>query len=123
MRWKLKSDKSFLEFVKSSDRLRTLALVLIVGALFILIGSVSIGAGTRDEEKRVEEMCSMIDGVGQCRVMMTHRESGGESSVYAVTILCEGAQSLQVRRDLTEMVCSLYGIGHNRVEIFLLNEK
>ena len=65
----------------------------------------------------------MIDGVGECRVMMTYRDREGEDSVYAVTILCDGAGSVNVRRDLTEMVCSLYGIGRNRVEIFLLNEK
>lgn len=119
----MKSDKSFFEFMKSSDKAPRLALFIIIGVLLILIGSFSLGGNSRSEEKRVEELCSMIDGVGECRVMMTYRESDGKDSVYAVTILCEGAESVGVRRDLTEMVCSLYGIGHNRVEIFLLNEK
>ena len=123
MRWKLKSDKSFLDFIRSSDKAPRLALLVVVGVFLILIGSVNIKTNTRGEERRVEEMCSMIEGVGDCRVMMTYRDTDGEAQVYAVTILCEGAESVCVREDLTEMVCSLYGIGHNRVEIFLLNEK
>ncbi len=64
-------------------------------------------------------MCSMIDGVGECRVMINY----GDNEVTAVLILCEGAESVKVRRDLTEAVCSFYGIGANRVEIFSLNEE
>lgn len=119
----MKSDKGFFEFIKTSDKAPKLAIFIMIGVFLILIGSVSINSNTRGEEKRVEQMCSMIDGVGDCRVMMTYREVGGESHVYAVTILCDGADSVNVRKDLTDMVCSLYGIGHNRVEIFLLNEK
>ena len=119
----MKSDKSFLDFIRSSDKAPRLALLVVVGVFLKLIGSVNIKTNTRGEERRVEEMCSMIEGVGDCRVMMTYRDTDGEAQVYAVTILCEGAESVCVREDLTEMVCSLYGIGHNRVEIFLLNEK
>ena len=74
---------------------------------------------TAGEEERVAEMCSLIEGVGECRVMMTY---GGEGEVYAVLVLCEGAESARVRGDLTSLICSLYGIGSHRVEIFLLNE-
>lgn len=119
----MKSDKNFLEFIKSSDKTSVLSLVFILGISLILIGSMTFKSSSKNEEKRVEELCSMIDGVGECRVMMTYRESDGEDRVYAVTILCSGAESVRVRSDLTEMVCSLYGIGHNRVEILLLEKK
>ena len=40
-----------------------------------------------------------------------------EGEVFAVAILCEGAESPKVRQKLTELVCSIYGIGSNRVTI------
>lgn len=119
----MKSDKSFIEFFKSSDKSLKYGVILLLGISLILIGSIATFGSTKSEERRVEEMCSMIDGVGECRVMMTYREVGGEQTVYAVTILCRGAESVSVREDLTEMICSLYGVGHNRVEIFLLNDE
>ena len=119
----MKSDKSFLEFIKSSDKMPVLGIVFILGICFILIGNLGFKGNLGGEEDKVEKICSMIDGVGECRVIMTYREVEGVDSVYAVTVLCEGAESVGVCRDITEMISSLYGIGYNRVEIFLLEEK
>lgn len=117
----MKSDKALLDFLSSFGKQGRLALFLLLGLALILIGSLSLGGEekTAGEEERVAEMCSLIEGVGECRVMMTY---GGEGEVYAVLVLCEGAESARVRGDLTSLICSLYGIGSHRVEIFLLNE-
>jgi hypothetical protein len=40
-----------------------------------------------------------------------------DGEVFAVAILCEGAESPRVQKKLTELVCSMYGIGSNRVTI------
>ena len=48
--------------------------------------------------------------------MITYR---GEE-VYAVAVVCEGADSTAVRSDITELLTSIYGIGANRVEILPL---
>ena len=65
-------------------------------------------------------MCSLIDGVGECRVMITYYPDD-ESRVYAVLVLCDGAESVYVREKITSTLCSLYGIGAHRVKICRLN--
>jgi hypothetical protein len=60
-------------------------------------------------------MCSLIEGVGECRVMMTYRPD--DEGVYAVLVLCDGGESVSVREKITSLFCSLYGIGSHRVEI------
>ena len=60
-------------------------------------------------------MCSLIEGVGDCRVMITYRPEAEE--VYAVLVICEGGESVSVREKITSIFCSLYGIGSHRVEI------
>ena len=62
-----------------------------------------------------------MEGVGECRVMMTYYPDSNEERVYAVLVLCEGAESPDVRERITSLCCSLYGIGSHRVEIQKLN--
>ncbi len=100
-----------------------LLLPLIIGVLLIVFSG--IGSSEKPiatEEERTAELCSLVDGVGDCRVMITYRETEGEEQVYAVAVLCDGAESVQVRSELTELICSLYGIGANRVKVLHLNE-
>lgn len=95
-----------------------------LGVLLILIGSNKTEVAekaTSATEIGIEELCSMTEGVGECRVHITYRE-GGEESVYAVAIICEGADSVAVRERLTSLICSLYGIGANRVEILKMKK-
>ena len=119
---KSKSDRAVFDFLSSLGKQGRLAVILLLGLGLILIGSLSLGGEekTEGEEERVARMCSLIDGVGECRVMMTYR--GEENEVFAVLVLCEGAESAKVREDITSLISSLYGIGSHRVEIFLLNE-
>lgn len=99
-------------------------IVLIVGAAMLLIGSFMGDHPTEQtlgEEERVEQMCSMIEGVGECRVMMTYYPDD-DDRVYAVLVLCEGAGAVEVRERIVSAICSLYGIGSHRVEIERLNK-
>ena len=106
---------------------RAVALIA-VGALLIMLGNTGVFNQKESEptapteEERLSDICSEINGVGRCHAMITYRDKGGEREVFAVILLCDGADSLSVRRDLTSLVCSLYGIGANRVEIFTINE-
>lgn len=94
-----------------------------MGLLLILLSTLSVEEKTVNvgEEERVAEMCSLIDGVGECRVMMTYKNAK-EEEVYAVLVLCEGGESVAVREKITSLFCSLYGIGAHRVEIQRLCE-
>ncbi len=78
-----------------------------------------------EEEARIEALCSAVEGVGECRVMVTYEKSNGrdeERSVYSVAVICEGADSVAVRARLTELITSLYGIGSNRVSVIKLEK-
>jgi hypothetical protein len=97
--------------------------LMLLGLILILIGNEQAGekiAVTQTEEMRATEMCAMMDGVGDCRVMMTYRPDSDE--VYAVLVLCDGAESVAVRERITSLFTSLYGIGSHRVEIEKLNK-
>lgn len=112
----MKSDFSFLSFIKKQDSkfIILLAGVLVLAILFIPSSNKNVEEEEPvDEAARLEELCSKIDGVGECRVMVTYRD--GE--VYAVAVVCRGADSPRVRERLTELITSIYGIGANRVSI------
>ena len=65
-------------------------------------------------EEQIAEACSSIESVGRCRVMITYTD-GGE--VFAVAVLCEGAEKDSVRADVVRLCTSLFGIGANRVSV------
>ena len=115
--WKLKSVGEIREFLLGDNNRIWLVSLMILGLILILIGNNSTdkAAVTQTEEMRVSEMCAMMDGVGECRVMMTYRPDSNE--VYAVLVLCDGAESVMVRERITSLFTSLYGIGSHRVEI------
>lgn len=71
-------------------------------------------------EARLADMCSEIDGVGECRVMITYSEDG--ESVYAVAVLCDGGDSVAVRERITELMVSLFGIGSNRISVLKIKK-
>ena len=110
-------DKDFFEFLGA----RKSAPVWVAAILIVLLLSFG-GMGKGDVEKvgpsdEAAEMCSMVSGVGECRVMITY---DGDDRVFAVAILCEGAEDVAVQSNITELICSLYGIGAHRVTILPL---
>ena len=110
-----------MEFLSADPRAVGLLLLMIVGIALMLFASLGSNTAdtkdysTGDNVRELEQLCSMMDGVGECRIMMTYRDGGEE--VYAVLILCEGADSVKVRESVTSLFTSLYGIGSHRVEI------
>ena len=121
MKLRSKSDSSILGFITSEGTLPKVALLLLVGVLLIVIGSINFEEEkTVSEEERIAEICSAGEGVGECRVMVTYSDDG--ESVYAVAVLCEGADSVEVRKRVSGMICSLYGIGAHRVSVMKLSE-
>ena len=122
--FRLKSDSPFAEFLRSGGGGMRLALLLLVGAALIFIGSLG-GKGSDivelGEEERVAQICSLMEGVGECEVMITYDPDSREERVFAVLVLCEGADSPTVREILCSSLSSVYGIGYNRIEIQKLN--
>ena len=84
-------------------------------------------------ESELAELCSSVRGVGRCRVSVSFSR-GAENiskgsllietkppSVLGVIIVCKGADSDAVRRDLTELITSLFAISSTRVAILKLS--
>ncbi len=124
MRLRLNLAKGFREFLSADGKGMKLALVILLGLTLILIGSFENSSSALKEsekstEERLAETCSMMEGVGECHVTLSY---SSDDRVYAVLVLCDGAESPQVRERITDVFRSLYGIGSNRVEIQKLNK-
>ncbi len=121
----MRSDKSFKEFISSGAPLARILPVILLGAALIIIGAVfSGGEEERGEERTasedIAELCSEIEGVGECRVSVAYNEEG---SVYGVAVLCDGADNPEVKRRLVDLFSSLYGIGANRITVLKIEDK
>ena len=115
--------------LRGRRRLWISALALGLGLLILIFaggddsGSATGLSAEEQIESRLEELCSSIDGVGRCRVMVScvyeYQGYGREPSlqVVSVAIVCRGGDRAEVRQALTELVRSLYGIGSNRISI------
>ena len=85
-------------------------------SLLLLGGTGQKTEAPKDLEEKTAELCSQVSGVGECRVMITYRDD----EVFAVAVLCDGADNIEVKHNLTSLISSLYGIGAHRVEILSL---
>ena len=115
-----------------------LLLLVSVGLMLVAISSVDSEASAEPEglseyreelEKSLEKLCSEVDGVGKCNVMVSF--SRGEENTYkgnqlieskpprvqGVTVVCVGGDSALVRSRLTQMICALFDIGANSVAV------
>lgn len=86
-------------------------------------------AETPELETQMEQILSQVEGAGRVRVMLTQRNGGvttyqsamvssvGAPDYRGAVIVCEGAQSADVRLSLVRAVCSLTGLGSDRVTV------
>ena len=122
----MKLAKELSEFFSRDRRRLAVSVLLILGLLLIFIGSF-VGESDKAEanissvEERAAEFCSLMDGVGECRVMITYTSGGDE--VYGVLVLCDGADSAVVRERIVSAFTSILGIGSHRIEIQKLNRE
>ncbi|MBR4835467.1 MAG: hypothetical protein IKU99_00510 [Clostridia bacterium] len=93
-----------------------LLLPILALSLLLIGGTGQKTEAPKDLEEKTAELCSQVSGVGECRVMITYRDD----EVFAVAVLCDGADNIEVKHNLTSLISSLYGIGAHRVEILSL---
>ena len=105
-------NNGFLGFLKKRGGLWILVLVASVG-LFLLVFFSGSEQGTSNLGDEISLLCSSVEGVGECRVMITYE--GGEP--VGIVVVCRGGDSVQVRHRLYEMLSALYGIGANRISV------
>lgn len=68
-----------------------------------------------DSEKKIAQILSQIDGVGDVEVMI----GALEDHVSGVVVVCEGANNLRVVMDIREAVCAALGTQAKDVKIYL----
>ena len=105
-------DKGFLGFLRQKGGLWILVFAVSIG-LFLLVYFSDGAENGFDSTSEISELCSSVEGVGECRVMITYE---GEEPV-GIVVVCRGGDSVQVRHRLYEMLSALYGIGANRISI------
>lgn len=120
------SANGIIGFIKGNKRLLPIIILVILGiGLIALSGSSAASADDENDalEAQLSEMCSSLAGVGSCRVMVTYKisegryGSSGTKTVESVAIVCKGADKAGVRKELTDMMSALFGIGTNRIHI------
>ena len=112
-------DKRILKYIKDKKSVPLIAAVLGLGLLLIFLGTTSESRGAESVatmEERIGEACASVAGVGECRVFIYYDE-GDVEKVESVIVICDGAESVDVRYRLTEMLSSFFGIGANRIRI------
>lgn len=112
----------FLTYIKKQDKRILVPIVLFIIVVLILIffgDSEEDSQPIENTESKLEMLCSQIDGVGECQVMVTYRND----EVFAVAVICEGAESIRVKEKIVELITSIYGIGSNRVTVQPLAKK
>ena len=117
-----------VEFMKKHSRVLLIAVIIVLGIAMISIGSAESGNSVSGEydntEEKLTELCSRVRGVGECRVMVTYKESqsrfgssGSSGVVESVAVVCKGADRSEVRAELTSMLGALFGIRSSRIHI------
>ncbi len=118
------SAKSFIEYLKTKDTVKILC-IAVIGVLLIVLGASRTDKNEEtasDFAKEVSELCSSVDGVGDCKVMLYYKETNekyntGEGQVESVVVVCDGADNIEVKNRLVGMLSSFFGIGSNRIRI------
>ena len=128
MRCRLKLDNRFWKYIKNKKDITGIAVVLALGLLLIFLGGKSTTSNNESDpgmEERIATACSDVEGVGACSVFVYYSPTNTkekEDNVESIIVICEGADSLEVRMRLTKMLSSFFGIGSNRVRIEKMKE-
>ena len=112
------SENLFLGFLKKSKATLPILLLVTVGIIFIVISGFQGETRDESEEDRLAEVCSGIEGVGRCSVVLNIKD--GE--VVSCAVLCEGGDLPTVKGEIKSLVSSLYGIGYNRIIVLKADE-
>lgn len=87
------------------------AAILLLALSFYWREEPSGGSAT---EKRLEQIISRIEGVGDLQIMVNETEE----EVLGVIVVCEGADRLSVRLDVLDAVSTALGISRGSIQIY-----
>ena len=104
--------------LERAGRWRYVLLVAAAGLLLLLWpsggGASDTGGGERDaEEARLCSLLEAMEGVGRAEVVLSDK---------GAAVVCQGADSVSVRLNVTEAMRCYTGVGADRIVIFKMNE-
>lgn len=105
--------------------------LLIAAGIMILLMLRGDGgdAGMTAEEQRIARVLSAMEGAGSVKVALYYAKetgtfSGGESGrPTGAVVVAQGAESMEVRLNLTRAVRTLLSLEENAVDVFVMEEK
>ena len=111
-------DKIFLRYVKDKRNAAFVIIALAIGLILIFIGSAEENETVEvGKEDKISAMCSKIEGVGECEVILYYSDSRDVERVESIIVICDGADSVEVKSRLISMLSSFFGIGTNRIRV------
>ncbi len=115
----MKSDKGFSSFFESFKKggAVKIGIIFALGIMLIVFSSLDVKGkeeNKTDEQERIALVCSEIEGIGRCEVMLNYSTLG---RVESAVIVCDGADNVKVKERIVDLFTSLYGIGANRISI------
>ena len=112
------SENTFVSFIKKNKTALIFILIFLIGVLLLCLPRGEEADTAQNEEERVAQLCSGIEGVGDCSVLLNIKEG----DVISAAVLCDGADSPEVVANIKKLISSLYGIGYNKVTVLKLSE-
>lgn len=109
--------KNLMGLLKSARWFELLVFVALIAILLVcaLNSSGQKSALYTDEERRLGEVLSEIDGAGRVLVML--RQNAADGSYCAAVVTAEGAENLRVMFKLQQVVKTLTGLKTEQIEI------
>ncbi len=114
-------------FLKKHRSMIKPVLIALVGVMLLLFASGGASEGDVEEDaltRQVREFLEDVDGVGECRVIISYEyedsgyfSSGENTRVKAVAVACRGAKKVEVRKKISDIICTVFDIGANRVSV------
>lgn len=72
-----------------------------------------------DMEKRLENLLSQMQGVGEVHAMITYKE---DESVEGIVVIAEGGGNAVVVRNITEVVQALFAVDSHKIKVIEKNQ-
>ncbi len=96
-------------------------------AVLMMLGAGGKQSASSQDERRIAEVLSAIDGAGRVEVALygVGEDDGGFSGNTGPTgavVVAQGAGDVQVRLQLIRAVRTLLGLAENAVDVFVMEE-